>query len=83
MLRRKCKKYITYSIPIKKEVSYDDVYGEDDGDGDGDGEKKKTVEYRLSFIDSYGLIPDNLSDVADNLSGIHDKKCKKCMKGKN
>ena len=40
------------------------------------------MEYRLSFIDSYRLMPDKLLDLVDNLSGIHDKECKNCMKGK-
>ena len=40
------------------------------------------MEYRLSFIDSYRLMPDKLLDLVDNLLGIHDKECKNCMKGK-
>ena len=41
--------------------------------------KKETVEYRPSFIDSFRLIPGKLSDLIDNLSGIHDEECEKCM----
>ena len=41
--------------------------------------KKKTAEYRLSFVDRRRLIPAKLSDLNDNLSWIHDKKCEKCM----
>ena len=44
--------------------------------------KKKTVGYRLSFVDSCRLMPGKLSDLVDNLSGIHDKECKRCMERK-
>ena len=47
--------------------------------------KKKSVKYRLSFIDSYRLMPEKLSNLVDNLSGIYDMECKKkkkCMERK-
>ena len=66
------EKYITYSLPIKKEVANDDY------DDDDDGEKKKTAEYRLNFLDRCRLMLAKLSDLNDNLSWIHDKECKKC-----
>ena len=56
------EKYITYSLPIKKEVANDDY------DDDDNGEKKKTAEYRLSFLDRCRLMPAKLSDLNDNLS---------------
>ena len=59
-------------MPIKKEVANDDDDNDDDDDDDDDDEKKKTEEYKLSFIDSYRLMPDKLSDLVNNLSGIHD-----------
>ena len=74
MLRRKYWKIKTYSVPIKKEVAND--YDDDDDD---DGEKKKRAEYRLSFVDSCRRKPGKLSELVDNLSGIHDKECEKCM----
>ena len=37
------EKYITFSVPIKKEVANDD----------NSKKKKKTIAYRLKFIDSY------------------------------
>ena len=42
--------------------------------------KKKSVKYRLSFIDSYRLMPEKLSNLVDNLSGIYDMECKKKKK---
>ena len=39
--------------------------------------KKKSVKYRLSFIDSYRLMSDKLSNLVDNLSIIYDMECKK------
>ena len=57
------EKYITYSLPIKKEVANDDYDDDDD-----DGEKKKTAEYRLNFLDRCRLMLAKLSDLNDNLS---------------
>ena len=79
MLRRKYWKIKTYSVPIKKEVANDDDYDDYDDDDDDDGEKKKRAEYRLSFVDSCRRKPGKLSELVDNLSGIHDKECEKCM----
>ena len=62
---------------IKKEVVNDNDDYDDDDDDDA-GEKKKTAEDRLSLVDSCGLMPGKLSDLVDNLSGIHYKECKKC-----
>ena len=51
------EKYITFSLPIKKEVNnYDD--------------KKKEITYKLKFIDSFRFMPDLLSNLVDNTSGI-------------
>ena len=60
---------------IKKEVVNDNDDYDDDDDA---GEKKKTAEYRLILVESCGLMPGKLSDLVDNLSGIHYKECKKC-----
>ena len=67
-------------MPIKKEVTNDenddDDYDYDDDDDDDnkkeddDGEKKKTATFRVSFVDSYRLMPSKLSDLVDNLSGV-------------
>ena len=58
------KKYITFSVPLKKENG------------------KITITYKLKFIDSYRFMSTSLSNLVDNLSGIHDKECKKCMERK-
>ena len=43
----------------------------------------KIITHKLNFIDSYRFMSTSLSNLADNLSGIYDKECKKCMKRKN
>ena len=40
------------------------------------------ITYKLKFIDSYRFMQSKLSDLVDNLSGVYDKECKKCMKEK-
>ena len=62
MLRRRYRKYITFSVPIKKENK--------------DG---KVITYKIKFIDSCRFIQSKWSDLADNLSEINNKDCKKCM----
>ena len=42
----------------------------------------KKIMYKLKFIDSYKFMSTSLSNVVDNLSGIYDKECKKCMERK-
>ena len=44
---------------------------------------KITITYKLKFIDSYRFMSTSLSNLVDNLSGIYDKECKKCMERKN
>ena len=52
------EKYITFSVPIKK-----------------------TITYKLKFIDSFGLMPTSLSNLVDSLSEINKEKCKACING--
>ena len=52
------EKYITFSVPIKREL-------DDNG---------KTITYTLKFIDSFRFMQSKLSDVVDNLSEIYTKK---------
>ena len=42
-------------------------------------EGSKIIIYNLMFIDSYRFKSTSLSNLVDNLSGIYDKECKKCM----
>ena len=40
----------------------------------------KLITYKLKFIDSIRFMNSSLSDLADNLSEIHNQTCKKCDK---
>ena len=64
------EKYIIYSVPIKKEITKIDKYGND---------KIMKISYKIKFIDSFRLMSSSLSSLVDNLSeGIHNKKCTDC-----
>ena len=61
------EKYITFSVPIKKEVI----------NNNGD---KKTITYKLKFIDSYRFMQNSLSELVDYTSEIfNNKECKSCI----
>ena len=61
------EKYITFSVPIKKEVI----------NNNGD---KKTITYKLKFIDSFRFMSNSLSELVDNTSEIfNSKECKSCI----
>ena len=60
------EKYITFSVPIKKEITKKD--------------KIIKISYKIKIIDSYRFMSTSLSKLADNLSeGLHNDKCKDCM----
>ena len=40
----------------------------------------KKIKYKLKFIDSYRFMSTSLTNLFDNLLGVYDKECKKCMK---
>ena len=62
------EKYITFTVPIEKEVTRIDKNGE---------EIKKDISYILQFIDSARFMASSLSNLVNNLSeGIHRIKCK-------
>ena len=64
-LGENAEKYITFSVPLKKEIK----------------NKNKIIEitYKIKFIDSYRLISTSLSKLADNLSeGLHNNRCVDC-----
>ena len=42
----------------------------------------KKIKYKSTFIDSYRFTSTSLSNLVDNLSGVYDKECKKCMERK-
>ena len=52
------EKYISFSVPIKKERN--EVTDE-------------TITYKIKFIDSFKFMPTSLSNLVDNLSEIHNK----------
>ena len=64
------EKYITFPVPIKKEITKKDKNGND---------KIIKVSYKIKFIDSYRFMSTSLSKLIDNLSeGLHNDKCKDC-----
>ena len=61
------EKYITFSVPIKKEVIINN----------GD---KKTIAYKLKFIDSYRFMQISLSELVDYTSVIFNSiECNSCI----
>ena len=59
------EKYITFSVPIKEEITKKD--------------KIVKISYKIKFIDSYKFMSTSLSKLIDNLSeGLHNDKCKDC-----
>ena len=62
------KKYISFSVSIKKER---------------DNDSGETIPYKIKFINSCRFMPNKLSNLVDNLSEINDKDCKTCTERKN
>ena len=64
------EKYITFSVPIKKEITKKDKNGND---------KITKISYKIKFIDSYRLMSISLSNLGSNLSeGLHNDRCIAC-----
>ena len=64
----KTEKYITFTVPIAKEVTIINKNGE---------EIPKNLSYILQFIDNARFMASSLSNLLNNLSeGIHRNKCK-------
>ena len=64
------EKYITFSVPIKKEITKTHK----------DGNNKITkISYKIKFTDSFRFMSSSLSNLVDNLSeGLHSDKCTDC-----
>ena len=64
------EKYITFSVPIKKEITKKDM---------DDNDKATKISHKTKFIDSYRLMSTSLSNLINNLSeGFHSDKCTDC-----
>ena len=64
------EKYITFSVPIKKEITEKDKNGND---------KITKISYKIKFIDSYRFMSTSLSNLVSNLSeGLHNDRCIDC-----
>ena len=63
------EKYITFSVPIKKEITK--KYKNDND--------KITNIYKIKFIDSFAFMSTSLSNLISNLSeGLHNDRCIDC-----
>ena len=61
------EKYITFSVPIKKEITKKDKNAND---------KITKISYKIKFIDSYRFMSTSLSNLVSNLSeGLHNDRC--------
>ena len=71
MFRRKYrKKYIAFSVPIKKQITKIDKNGID---------KIVDISYKMRFSDSFRYMSSSLPNLVDNLSeGFHSDKCIDC-----
>ena len=64
------EKYITFSVPIKKQITKLDNDGND---------KIVNISYKIKFIGSFRFISSSLSNLLDNLSEeLHSGKCTDC-----
>ena len=64
------KKYITFSVPIKKEITKKDKDVND---------KITKISYKIKFFYSYRFMSTSLSNLVNNLpEGVHNDKCINC-----
>ena len=45
-------------------------------------ENDQKITYKLKFINSYRFMSTSLSNLVDNVSGVYDEECKRCMERK-
>ena len=64
------EKYISFSVPIKKEITKKHKDGND---------KATNISYKIKFIDSFRFMSSSLSNLVDHLSeGLHNDRCIDC-----
>ena len=64
------EKYITFSVPVKKEIKKKDENG---------NEKITKISYKIKFIDSFRFMSTSLPNLVSNLSeGLHNDRCIDC-----
>ena len=64
------EKYITFSVPVKKEITKRDKDGND---------KASKISCKIKFIDSFRFMPCSISNFLDNLSeGLYNNRCIDC-----
>ena len=69
-LGENAEKYITFSAPIKKEITKKDKKGND---------KITKILYKIKFIDSFRFISTSLSNLVCNLcESLHNDRCVDC-----
>ena len=69
-LGKNTEKYITFSVPIKKETTKKEKNGND---------KITKISYNIKFIDSCRFMSTSLSNLVSNLSeGFHNDRCIDC-----
>ena len=69
-LEKEEEKYITFSVPIKKEIIKKDKYGND---------KATKISYKITFVDSCKFMLTSLSNLVSNLcEELHNDRCIDC-----
>ena len=64
------EKYITFSVPVTKEIKKKDENRND---------KITKISYKIKFIDSFRFMSTSLSNLVSNLSeGLHNDRCIDC-----
>ena len=69
-MRENTEKYITFSVPIKRQITKIDKDGNDE---------IVNLSCKIKFIDSFRSMSSSLSNLVDNLSeGLHNDNCTDC-----
>ena len=70
MFGQKYRKYITFSVPVKKKITKKDKNG---------NHKITKISYKIKFIDSCRFLSTSLSNLVNNLfEGLHNNRCIDC-----